>query len=187
MEIHKYAVDTMLPMAVDCEQIDSWWTRVHHTKKYPLLCSVVFAVLSVFHGPRVESTFSLMKHTLDSKSTRLNVVTLSALQTIKYALKSEGKTAVEYFSRSKSTPVSKALQSNMKLASLRRRAELSSLRKHKEMKQARKDFIKSKSKQAHKNEVELATSEARSRFRKRKTKQALKLLVEKRAKNTKAT
>ena len=70
------------PLQLIANRFDSWCTRVYHTKKYPPLCSVVFTVLSVFHGPRVESTstFSLMKHALDSENTRLNVVTLSALQ-----------------------------------------------------------------------------------------------------------
>ena len=42
--------------------------------------------LTVFHGPRVESSFSVMGHVMDKKSGRMNVSTYSAIQTVKYSL-----------------------------------------------------------------------------------------------------
>ena len=44
------------------------------------------ALLTIFHGPRVESSFSVMGDIMDKKSGRMNVSTYSAIQTVKYSL-----------------------------------------------------------------------------------------------------
>ena len=44
------------------------------------------ALLTIFHGPRVESSFSVMGDVMDKKSGRMNVSTYSAIQTVKYSL-----------------------------------------------------------------------------------------------------
>ena len=41
---------------------------------------------TVFHGPRIESSFSVMGDVMDKKSYRINVSTYSAIQTVKYSL-----------------------------------------------------------------------------------------------------
>ena len=44
------------------------------------------ALLTIFHGPRVESSFSVMGDIMDKKSGRMNVSTYSAIETVKYSL-----------------------------------------------------------------------------------------------------
>ena len=44
------------------------------------------ALLTIFHGPKVESSFSVMGDVMDKKSGRMNVSTCSAIQTVKYNL-----------------------------------------------------------------------------------------------------
>ena len=57
----------------------------------------------------------MMGDIIDEKSGRTSMTTFNALQTVKYALKSSGKSALEYFRREniKRTPVDKQLISNM--------------------------------------------------------------------------
>ena len=47
---------------------------------------MVIAVLTIFHGPRVEGSFSGMTDIIDSKSGRLDIESYDAMQTVKYAL-----------------------------------------------------------------------------------------------------
>ena len=44
------------------------------------------ALLTIFHGPRVESSFSVMGEVMDKKSGRMNMSTYTAIQTVKYSL-----------------------------------------------------------------------------------------------------
>ena len=44
------------------------------------------ALLTIFHGPRVESSFSVMGDVMDKKSGRMNEPTYSAIRTVKYSL-----------------------------------------------------------------------------------------------------
>ena len=88
LEVRKLLVDAQLPSALDSKRDDidclTWWISV--SKKYPVVFKVVRAVLSIFHGPRVESSFSTMGDIIDKKSGRMNIETYAAIQTIKYAL-----------------------------------------------------------------------------------------------------
>ena len=56
-------------------------------------------MLSCFHGPRVEGSFNTMGDVIDPKSCRMNVQTYSAIQTVKYGLRAEQKTALKKFTR----------------------------------------------------------------------------------------
>ena len=47
---------------------------------------VYLVLLTIFHGPRVESSFSVMDDIMDKKSGRLNESTYSAIQMVKYSL-----------------------------------------------------------------------------------------------------
>ena len=47
------------------------------------------ALLTIFLGPRVESSFSVMGDVMDKKFGRMNVSTYSAIQTVKYSLKAK--------------------------------------------------------------------------------------------------
>lgn len=67
-----------------------WWAHVLAQTLYPALGNVVEGALSVFHGPRVESSFSWMNDIIDTRSTNINISTFNAIQT-------RQKTAVEMF------------------------------------------------------------------------------------------
>ena len=63
---------------------DNWWWQLN--EKYPVLSNFSLAVLTVFHRPRVESSFSVMGDVMDKKLGRMSVSTYSAIQTVKYSL-----------------------------------------------------------------------------------------------------
>ena len=75
---------------------------------------MVFALVSCFHGPAVESSFSIMKDVLNKKKTALKVGSSCAIQTVKYELMSSKKTALQYFHRADPsfTPVNSTLCRN---------------------------------------------------------------------------
>lgn len=50
---------------------------------YPFLFKMVPGILSIFHGPRVESSFNVMGDIIDKKSGRINLETYSTIQDIK--------------------------------------------------------------------------------------------------------
>ena len=58
---------------------------------------MALAALSCFHGPQVESSFSMMGDILDSRSGRIRVDTYGAIQTVKYSLKAKDTTANAMF------------------------------------------------------------------------------------------
>lgn len=47
----------------------------------------------------MESSFYVMNDVIDNKSGRLNLETYSAIQTIKYRLSADGKTAIQFFQK----------------------------------------------------------------------------------------
>src|SRR4029434_9795875 len=49
----------------DC--IVKWWAHVMSLGKYPAFSQVIRGALSIFHGPLVESSFSLMGDVIDTK------------------------------------------------------------------------------------------------------------------------
>jgi hypothetical protein len=119
-EIYKYQVDRQLPPPVDEDgkqiQIDIWWSHMFQQNQYPAFSKIVKALLTCFHGPQVESTFSMMGNILDKQSSNMQIETYSALQTVKYKLLSENKSAVEYFQKKDPLhdPVSSKLSYNLK-------------------------------------------------------------------------
>ena len=63
------------------------------------------ALLTIFHGPRVESSFSVTGDVMDKKSGRMNVSSCSAIQRVKYSLNAKTSptfrpNTVQVFSRS---------------------------------------------------------------------------------------
>ena len=80
---------------------------------------MVSAILSIFHGSKVESTFSVMDNVVDPSSGRMNMETYSAVQDIKYALKSrapnEDNKSVRMFHRNDRlfSPVDPTLSNSM--------------------------------------------------------------------------
>lgn len=76
----KFQNDNLRQLAQN-ESIDKWWGEVVDYKKYPLLTKLVFALLTCFHGPKVEASFSIMNSVVTPGSSRINVPTFSAIQT----------------------------------------------------------------------------------------------------------
>ena len=121
-EVRKLLSFSNLPESGDLECL-VWWKLVKHS--YPCLFKVVTAALSVFHGPRVESSFNVMGDVMDKKSSQMNMETYSSSQDVKYGLKarkpksSKSSRSVEYFSREDKyfSPVDKSLARNMRNAS----------------------------------------------------------------------
>ncbi|KAI4821041.1 hypothetical protein KUCAC02_028993 [Chaenocephalus aceratus] len=99
-ELVRFNVDLTIPSFKEGESIVEWWGHVFDKPdKYPSLSAMVKCCLSIFHGPRVESSFSLMNEVIDQRSGNMNVPTFNAIQTVKYTLQSRGKTAVQLFRR----------------------------------------------------------------------------------------
>ena len=87
-EVRALLVDLRLPPALndDGKEVDclDWWSSISLT--YPTVFRMVTPVLSIFHGPRVESSFNVMGDVIDKKSGRMNMQTYSAIQGVKYCL-----------------------------------------------------------------------------------------------------
>ena len=82
-ECRRIIIDLNLP-AFDEEKnrADIWWYLLKG--HYPTICKVLLALLLIFHGPRVESSFSMMGNISDKQSGRMNVDTYSAIQRVRY-------------------------------------------------------------------------------------------------------
>ena len=91
-EVYSLLTDPLLPSIIrkDGEGNDievsclDWWISLEF--RYPNCFKMATAVLSIFHGPRVEGSFSGMTDIIDSKSGRLDIESYDAMQTVKYGL-----------------------------------------------------------------------------------------------------
>lgn len=99
LETHRYQVDTGLKSYSEGDRIDVWWSGVIQQGKYPALSRLALVCLSCFHGPMVESSFNTMGDIINIRSTRMKVETFSAIQTVKYGLKSRNTTALSLFKK----------------------------------------------------------------------------------------
>ena len=79
--------DSELPLPEETERLDFWWNKVFKTKRYPVLSSLVHPCLSIFTGPMVECSFSVMNDIIDSRSGCMEIDTYSAIVTTKYNIK----------------------------------------------------------------------------------------------------
>lgn len=148
LEIHRYQVDN-LSNPIDNGKpvrIDVWWAGVFESGKYPSISKMVKAVLSCFHGPQVESAFSAMSNILDKECGRMNVETLSSIQTVQYKLRKSEKSAIEFFKRENnlSSPVQKSLCSNLKNSYRLYKNELDVMKKEKETNKENLKILKDK-------------------------------------------
>lgn len=57
---------------------------------------MALSLLTCFHGPKVESSFSLMNNILTPENSRINVSTFNAIQTVKYELSAKKKSSVAF-------------------------------------------------------------------------------------------
>ena len=119
-EIQKYITDSGLSLPEETERLDIWWNNVFKTKRYLVLSSLVRPCLSIFTGPMVECSFSVMNG-IDSRSGRMEIDTYSAIVTTKYNIKSTGKSAAIKYNRKDilGDPVDSTLSYYMRTSSSR--------------------------------------------------------------------
>ncbi|GBN11906.1 hypothetical protein AVEN_263872-1 [Araneus ventricosus] len=86
LEIHNFQNDHFSDIVE--ESVDLWW-RI--PQNILLLSRMTFALLTCFHEPKVESSFSIMNNVVTPGSNTLNVSTFNAMQCIKYELRSQKK------------------------------------------------------------------------------------------------
>ena len=80
-EIQKCITDSELPLPEETKRLDIWWNKVFKTKRYPVLSSLVCPCLSIFMGPMVECSFSIMNDIIDSRSGHMQIDTYSVIVT----------------------------------------------------------------------------------------------------------
>ena len=99
-ETSKYQVDNKLPATTDSSgkvvQLDPCWLEVKKMGSYPGTCAAILPLISIFHGPQAEGSFSAMGDIIDVKSCRTDIETYSAIQTVKYGLRARKATAVSF-------------------------------------------------------------------------------------------
>ncbi len=115
LEVRKYVSSTNPNPVNYNDDIVEWWNKIDKGE-YPCLTRMAFGLLSCFHGPEVESSFSLMQQVMNKRTGSLHVESLSAIQTVKYKFKSHNKSALQYFSRDLHDPVDPQLCQNMRTA-----------------------------------------------------------------------
>ena len=166
-ECRRIIIDLNLP-AFDEEKnrADIWWYQLKG--RYPTICKVSLALLSIFHGPRVESSFSMMGNILDKQSGRMNVDTYSAIQTVKYNVldnpaSKNGVKSISSFKRGDKlhTPIVSNLCYNMRNARGRYKARLKDIAKENKDKKSSLGTVKQsqltkkdlQKKNAHRNKL----------------------------------
>ena len=97
-EVRLYNTDRNLNHQPTDVPIDEWWAQVS-TESYPNLAKAAKALLSCFHGPLVESSFSIMGDILDVHKGGMDIETYAAIQFVKTYLSADNKTAVEVFGK----------------------------------------------------------------------------------------
>ena len=102
------------PKVID--RIDEWWHEVKKTGRYDSLSKMVFAVLSIFHGPLVESSFNSMGYIMDSKRYNMKMDTYNSYLTVQYYFRAHDTDSVQLFSRKdpKKDHIDRVLCNNIK-------------------------------------------------------------------------
>ena len=95
-EIQKYVTDSELPLPEEKERLDVRWNNVFKTNRYSVLSTLVRPCVSIFTGPMVECSLSMMNDIIDSRSGRMEIEKYSAIMTKKYSLKSSKSAALKF-------------------------------------------------------------------------------------------
>ncbi|GFR75015.1 hypothetical protein ElyMa_005767500 [Elysia marginata] len=82
-EIMKMQSDMDILISDDAD-LDAWWNSVFKLQRYPSVEKVVTACLSIFSGPRLEQSFSIMNHIITAKTSSVNTKTYEAILCVKY-------------------------------------------------------------------------------------------------------
>ena len=100
-EIKKYQLDKSLPVYIQesYPDISLGWTIKFESNKYPILSKIIKAALSIFTGPWVKSSFSIMNDIVTPHTSSMSVETYSSYMSVKYSLISQGKSAAARYLR----------------------------------------------------------------------------------------
>ena len=106
-DINLINIDKTLPDAYETlengklrdKELDEWWDLVFQTEKYTHLTSVVEAALSIFTGPMVEGSFSMLNNAICKKRNSLGTDTYDGLMSVKMFQLSTGQSCHESFNR----------------------------------------------------------------------------------------
>ena len=63
--------------------IPLWWAIIFDSNKYPTLSKIIKAALSIFTGPQVESSFTMMHDIITPRASRMSVETYSSYMSVK--------------------------------------------------------------------------------------------------------
>lgn len=63
---------------LDVDSIVKWWARMMNSEKYPAFSSRIKGVLSIAHGPVVESLLSLMGDVIHLKPSNMDISTFDS-------------------------------------------------------------------------------------------------------------
>lgn len=123
LQCTQYQLDSKLPPFNDGARVDKWWGEVF--QHYPALKRTISAALSIFTGPRIEQSFSMMNNIITKKTNRLDVTTFASIQTVRYDLMNKGVTSVELYRRDNilKSPVDKSVCYHMLTAKSRLNAK----------------------------------------------------------------
>ncbi|RUS87482.1 hypothetical protein EGW08_004736 [Elysia chlorotica] len=91
--------DTNFTSTITDKKLDTWLANVLANPNYKLLRPVVKSFLSIFTGPRVESSFSVMNNIITSSTNRTLIETYQAIHKVKYKLLNAQKTSTQMFER----------------------------------------------------------------------------------------
>jgi len=89
----------------------SWWSAVISTRKYSVLSPVIKACKSIFTGPRVEMSFSVMNLIVNPCANKMLVSTYESIHKLKYKFLNSDKSSCELYKRADPVldPVDKAV------------------------------------------------------------------------------
>lgn len=76
-----------------------WWAVVISNPQFEILSPIIKATLSIFTGPRVESSFNMMNNIITTATNRLDVGNYEAIHKINHKLLNEMKTSVALYQR----------------------------------------------------------------------------------------
>ncbi|GFO05574.1 Dnaj homolog subfamily c member 10-like [Plakobranchus ocellatus] len=92
-------LDSALHRGLDkVQRLDAWWGKVLQHDQYAPLKPALHACLSIFRGPRVESSFSVMNSIITSTTNRMHIKTYEAVHKIKYSLISRNTSSISFSS-----------------------------------------------------------------------------------------
>ena len=105
------------------EDISAWWAAVISCEKYSVISPVIKACLSIFTGPRVEGSFSVMNNIINPSANKMLTKTYEAIHKLKYKFLNSDKNSCQMYKREDPVfdPIDKSLCFYMQTAYSRQR------------------------------------------------------------------